>query len=102
MNPVTNPTLRRLIVGLSAIATVALNKKLGLQLEASDVVAIAGLAATYILGSNGAQAVIAHADAKKAEAVAAATPDDIAATLATVLAKHGLLPPAVAVPAEPK
>lgn len=66
-----NPTLKRLAVGVMTGAVVALNKKLGLDLETSDILALVGLAVSMITGSNWKEAKLAGAEAAKAIATTA-------------------------------
>lgn len=80
-----NPTVRRLLVGAAAAATVALNKKFGLGLDATDVMTLGGLALGYILQS-GAKDAILGAKQAGADAAAAATPEQIAKAIADAVA----------------
>ena len=77
----TSPTFRRLVVTLATAALVALNRRLGLGMEAADVAALAGLAAAYVAQS----AAKSIAEAKAAGELAASrveTKADAVAVLA--------------------
>jgi hypothetical protein len=49
--PTITPTARRLAVTLATAGLVALNRKLGLGLEAADVAALAGVVVAYLAQS---------------------------------------------------
>lgn len=78
MNPLDNPTLRRLLLTAAGVATVALNKKFALGLEAPELAAIAGMVIASVTGSNWKEAALAKADAAGASAAAQVTPDNAA------------------------
>lgn len=91
MNPLENPTLRRLLVGLAGVAAVSLNKKFGLGLEATDIGGVVAIVVSYILGSNANSAIQGAAKAGQAAAVEA-TPDAIQKAIADAVAKFGEAP----------
>jgi len=43
---------KKLITAIVSIITIALNKKIGLDLSENDILAIAGVAAAYITGQS--------------------------------------------------
>ena len=61
-----NPSLRRIVVFLLGFLTVALHRKLGLDLDPGDLYTIAGLSLGMVTASNAKEAIVAHADAKAA------------------------------------
>lgn len=73
MNPIADPSNRRLLALVAGVLTPMLNDKLGLNIPGDQVLAVLGLAAAYITGSNWKEAQLAHADAAGASAAAAVT-----------------------------
>lgn len=63
-----NPTLKRLILTLGTGAVIALNKKFGLELDTTDIVALVTLVLGAITGSNWKEAKLAGAEAAKSVA----------------------------------
>jgi hypothetical protein len=61
----TNPSLKRAAVGALAAALIALNRKLGLQLETADVAAIVALAVAFIGQSAAKEVKLAGLEAAK-------------------------------------
>lgn len=72
----SNPSVRRFVVTLITMGTVALNKKLGLDLDPNHLFDLCLVGLGYIAQSAGKEAIVAHADAKvsAAEALAAGKP----------------------------
>lgn len=68
----SNPTVRRLVVAGIAAAVVALNKKLGLNLDAEAIGGLVALAVAYLLQSAAVDRARIIADAKAAGDEAAA------------------------------
>lgn len=69
-----NPSLKRAVVGALAAAIVALNKKLGLGLEVTDIIAITTLAVAFLTQS-------AMKEVKMAGVEAAAKVDSVKAAV---------------------
>jgi hypothetical protein len=72
-----NPSMKRLGVTVAGSAAIALNKKLGLGLDANDILALAGVVVAYLAqsavvqkaklaGEQASAAVVTPADAAKA------------------------------------
>ena len=98
----TNPTRRRAVIFLASAAVVALNKKLGLDLDPTAIGSLAVMVVGYLAGSNFKEASLAHAEAAKQDALANATDEDakkaIQAAVDAELARRAALvlpPPAV-------
>ena len=99
----TNPTLRRAVIFLASAAVVALNKKLGLDLDPTAIGSLAVMVVGYLGASNFKEASIAHAEAAKADALANGTDEDakaaIQAAVDAELARRAalalMMPPAV-------
>lgn len=72
LDAVMSGTGRRLLVFLLGFATVALNKRFGLDLDPQAIVAELALILGYIVQSAAKEAVVAHADARVAAAGASA------------------------------
>lgn len=73
-----NPSAKRLIVTAAGGTAVALNKKLGLGLDANDVMALAGIVMAYLAQS----AIVSKAKLAGEKAAAEVkTADDAAKTL---------------------
>jgi hypothetical protein len=76
MNEVlNNASLKRFILSLATLATIALNKKMGLQLDPVDIAALASFALGYVIQSATKEVKMAGVDAAakvvtKADAVA--------------------------------
>ena len=77
----TNPTLRRAVIFLASAAVVALNKKLGLDLDPTAIGSLAVMVVGYLAGSNYKEAAVAHAEAAKADALANGTDDEAKAAI---------------------
>jgi hypothetical protein len=73
-----NPSLKRLLFTLAGAAVVALNKKLGLDLDAMSIASIAGMVVAYLWQSAMKEVQMAKVDA----AAAVATKSQAAAELA--------------------
>lgn len=67
-----NPSVRRFLVSMLAIVIAALNKKLGLNLEAGELFDVVLVALGYVGQSAIKEGMVAHADAKTALAEAVA------------------------------
>jgi hypothetical protein len=67
---VDNGTVRRLLVTAVAMGAVLLNKKLGLEIDTDQQDLVVYLAMTYLLGSNGKEALLARAQKAGDEAAA--------------------------------
>lgn len=69
----TSPTVRRILVALSTGAVVALNKRLGLELDATEVGSLVTLAVAYLAQSvvMDRARILAQAEADGAAAAAA-------------------------------
>lgn len=65
-----NPSVRRFLVSMLAIGIAALNKRLGLNLEAGELFDVVLVALGYVGQSAAKEAMVAHADAKTALAEA--------------------------------
>lgn len=73
-----NPSLKRLGVTVAGSAAIALNKKFGLGLDATDIMALGGIVVTYLAQS----AVVQKAKiAGESAAAAVKTSGDAAAAL---------------------
>ena len=81
MDFISNPSVRRILVTLAGVAAVSLNKRFALGLEATDILTIGGIVASYILGSNANAAIQGAAKAGQA-AAEAATPDAVQKAIA--------------------
>lgn len=77
----TNPTLRRAVIFLASAAVVALNKKLGLDLDPTAIGSLAVMVVGYLGASNWKEGALAHADAAKANALANGTDEDAKAAI---------------------
>lgn len=62
----SNPSVRRFVVTLITMGTVALNKKLGLDLDPNHLFDLCIVGLGYVGQSAAREAVVAHADAKVA------------------------------------
>ena len=71
-----NPSVRRMAVFLVGLGVVALNKRLGLQLDANELFDVALMSIAMFTQSAVREGVVAMADAKTAvaEAIRAAPP----------------------------
>ena len=79
-----NPSLKRLAVATAGSAAIALNKKLGLGLDATDIMALAGIVVAFLAQS----AIVQKAKiAGAAAAAAVATPEDAAKALGGAVVK---------------
>lgn len=56
-------SLKRLLVTLSGVAVVALNKKLGLELDSQSTLEIVGLITAYVTASNWKETTLAKVEA---------------------------------------
>lgn len=79
MNPLENPSTRRLLALVAGVVTPILNQKLSLNIPDDQVLAVLGLALAYITGSNWKEAALAKADAAATQAAGAVTPTTAAA-----------------------
>lgn len=70
---ISNPSVRRLLVFLLSLGTVALHRKFGIQLDAEEMVGVVVLALGYITQSSAKEASVARTDALK-EMAAPAVP----------------------------
>lgn len=59
----SNPSLKRAAVGAITAALIALNKKLGLGMEVSDVIAITSLAVAFLAQSAAKEVKLAGVEA---------------------------------------
>lgn len=62
--------LKRAAAAIITAALIAMNKKLGLDMDATQMALVAGIAVAYISGSNWKAAVVAKAEAASAAAEA--------------------------------
>lgn len=70
MTPTLFDKLKRLGVVLATMATIAVNRKLGLDLDPADVIAIGGLALGYIFQSKVGEVKLAKAELAGQQAAA--------------------------------
>jgi len=64
LDVLTNPSVRRFVVFLLTFLTALLHRKVGLDLDPNDLLAVITVGLGYIGQSAVREAVVAHADAK--------------------------------------
>lgn len=89
MNPITDPSLRRYSVLLAGVIATLGNKNLGLDLDPNQLSEFLLFLGTYILASNGKEAIVARANASAKAAAEAVVPGAAADAKLDALAKGG-------------
>jgi XapX domain-containing protein len=88
MNPLTDPSNRRLLALIAGVVTPVLNGKLGLAIPDEQVLGVLGLVAMYIGAGNWKSVALAKAAQAGKEAAAAASVVPAAEGLKAIVAEE--------------